>query len=137
MELLPCPFCGGEAATTQDKEHPHRWSVRCASCGMGDDDYKAEAWAAQVWNNRPTARNHDARLAAVAAVCEAPGVNAEDTAIAELARVYEALTGAQPKAAPFNPGVPSVRSGYTMIDRRAGTTDLTDPIAHALLQNPD
>ena len=53
-ELLPCPFCGGEAESydaTMDACHPE-WRVGCSKCGahifMDQED---EAIAA--WNHRP------------------------------------------------------------------------------------
>ena len=98
IELLPCPFCGGKALVSPDEDYRNRWSVYCGECGMGDDSYKAAAWAAEDWNRRDpalltTARNHATLLAAVEAVVRSSNPLA---ALTELHDVYEALTG-QPK----------------------------------------
>lgn len=46
-----------------------------------------------------TARSYEALLAAVGRVCEAQGVNQEDTALAKLSALYESLTGRAGKGA--------------------------------------
>lgn len=69
-ELLPCPFCGGEAKTVLADTYPHRgmlhsWFVACkdSECGCelgfyGMDEngtcgtYETEAEAIAAWNTR-------------------------------------------------------------------------------------
>ena len=47
-ELLPCPFCGGEAAFIDDRQNPYDTDghVECTQCGARIDD----DW--ELWNNR-------------------------------------------------------------------------------------
>lgn len=59
-ELLPCPFCGGEASsqTTQiGHEYGCAW-VQCHDCLASTDDFEAEraplAEAESAWNRRTT-----------------------------------------------------------------------------------
>ncbi len=58
-ELLPCPFCGGDAnfKTTPESWGYHSGSVevRCRKCGGScgsQDDYSARKKAAAAWNTR-------------------------------------------------------------------------------------
>lgn len=80
-------------------------------------------WICAVHNAAPallaTARSYDALLVAVTAVVDARNDAAENAALAELATVYEQLTGRSAASG----------EGYS--------PPLRDPIAHALLQNPD
>lgn len=50
-ELLPCPFCGGEAHTIEPARYGKSWGVRC-ECGafLGFEYTETEAIAA--WNTR-------------------------------------------------------------------------------------
>lgn len=54
-ELLPCPFCGGEAQVFESGawfvDHFMKY-VRCTSCGLQTCDYKTEAEAVEAWNTR-------------------------------------------------------------------------------------
>jgi Lar family restriction alleviation protein len=56
LELLPCPFCGGDEVVYMEYEHPvgRRWAVVCMGC-MAEVD---PGWAQQKchvqdsWNRR-------------------------------------------------------------------------------------
>lgn len=57
--LLPCPFCGGEAAWCERSE---KWlsmtamvyySPLCRGCGMRGNESDSQEWAATQWNRRP------------------------------------------------------------------------------------
>ena len=48
--LLPCPFCGGEAAT--EEEFTSFNVVRCLACGVVTDTYDTIAEAIAAWNCR-------------------------------------------------------------------------------------
>ena len=48
-ELLPCPFCGGEAETW-DGAGP--WHVVCTECGTIGSPCLSEAEAIEAWNSR-------------------------------------------------------------------------------------
>ncbi len=57
IELLHCPFCGGEAGfrVTKEWQKGGSWGVRCKECGAmtalraGAD---AKVRAAEIWNRR-------------------------------------------------------------------------------------
>lgn len=48
-ELLPCPFCGGEASL---EEYPHHWAVECTECEMSAPCEKTADDAVRAWNTR-------------------------------------------------------------------------------------
>ena len=48
--LLPCPLCGGEAAT--EEEFTSFNVVRCLACGVVTDTYDTIAEAIAAWNRR-------------------------------------------------------------------------------------
>lgn len=53
--LLPCPFCGGEAVVTRDNEDGNNGSkVECVKCWISTEEYqtKYEADAIKAWNTR-------------------------------------------------------------------------------------
>lgn len=50
-ELLPCPFCGGEARTHYVKGY-ELWEVSCGQCGVELSSYLSEADAINAWNRR-------------------------------------------------------------------------------------
>lgn len=52
-ELLPCPFCGGEAVV--DKEIPFltpTFRVKCSVCGIGTDIHSFKQPSIDAWNRR-------------------------------------------------------------------------------------
>ena len=64
VELLPCPFCGGEALEIEHPPHKHHfvnwpdhpgsWTIECVKCQCGMiDDTQENVRAA--WNRRPIA----------------------------------------------------------------------------------
>jgi Lar family restriction alleviation protein len=65
VQLLPCPFCGGEAKYEAEGEWQYydAWSVECRECGAslsGNADMRvsgasAKAEAIAAWNTRHTA----------------------------------------------------------------------------------
>ena len=57
-DLLPCPFCGGEAHTIEPARYGKSWGVRC-ECGAFLGFYFTEAEAVEAWNTRAdsTCRN--------------------------------------------------------------------------------
>ena len=54
-ELLPCPFCGGEAELLNDLRKPefYPFSVHCTECISWSNTYSTEAEAIEAWNSRP------------------------------------------------------------------------------------
>ena len=53
-ELLPCPFCGGEAEVLNDLRKPefYPFSVHCTECISWSNTYSTEAEAIAAWNSR-------------------------------------------------------------------------------------
>ena len=51
-ELLPCPFCGGEADILQHKDGIDDWIVFCKKCGCQTDFMFTESEAISHWNSR-------------------------------------------------------------------------------------
>ena len=54
-ELLPCPFCGGEAETchvTQLWEPRNTYWAKCKNCHISGTHHKTEAEAIAAWNTR-------------------------------------------------------------------------------------
>lgn len=49
-ELLPCPFCGGEAYTWGNTAC--EWRVECKSCGASSLPHVTPREAAAAWNRR-------------------------------------------------------------------------------------
>lgn len=49
-ELLPCPFCGGEARHYAPGPTDHH--IECRSCSADVSGYMEEAVAAEAWNTR-------------------------------------------------------------------------------------
>ena len=53
-ELLPCPFCGGEASVAVslgDQGEPITYRVKC-ECGISTDYFKKKNMAIIAWNRR-------------------------------------------------------------------------------------
>ena len=48
-ELLPCPFCGGEAELNP---HFYDFLIACSSCGIGTHFYHTKREAIEAWNTR-------------------------------------------------------------------------------------
>ena len=53
-ELLPCPFCGGEAMVWHwyIKKDILRWQCDCRTCGAGTAQQYTEDEAIEAWNAR-------------------------------------------------------------------------------------
>lgn len=53
-ELLPCPFCGGEAEmlTAESMHGGNLYGVMCDCCACRTDVYDTEAEAVAAWNTR-------------------------------------------------------------------------------------
>ena len=62
-ELLPCPFCGGEAELT-GFDAPEYW-VWCPSCKASTDAHTCKGGAIEAWNTR-----YDQQLDAIPATEE-------------------------------------------------------------------
>lgn len=55
-ELLPCPFCGGEAKIKQVPHKAYYWG-ECLVCTIGSDNgFANEVDAINAWNTRPQAQ---------------------------------------------------------------------------------
>ena len=52
-ELLPCPFCGGEASGICDTTEPFECVVICEHCGTMLGTSAEKKLAFMVWNTRP------------------------------------------------------------------------------------
>ena len=55
-ELLPCPFCGGEAVSTCDEDN-HIHMITCNECGGSTDWCDSEEDAVSAWNTRTAAES--------------------------------------------------------------------------------
>ena len=51
-ELLPCPFCGGEAETFNPFNADGTWCVLCSECAAATGFEQTEAEAIAAWNSR-------------------------------------------------------------------------------------
>lgn len=53
-ELLPCPFCGGEAEmlTAESMHGGYMFGIMCNDCRSRGDVYDTEAEAIAAWNSR-------------------------------------------------------------------------------------
>jgi len=53
-ELLPCPFCGGEAEilTAESMNGGYLFGIMCNDCRSRGDVYDTEAEAIEAWNTR-------------------------------------------------------------------------------------
>lgn len=53
-ELLPCPFCGGEAEmlTAESMNGGYLFGIMCNDCRSRGDVYDTEAEAIAAWNSR-------------------------------------------------------------------------------------
>lgn len=76
--LLPCPFCGGEAAIDGTRYgYPASHWAKCSNCGSCTTEYTNRASAARAWNTRATEASTAARIAAlegaVTALCRVLG----------------------------------------------------------------
>lgn len=56
VELLPCPFCGGEGVDR--KADIMAYYVECNKCEVGTKFQPTPRFAAQLWNRRAAALNH-------------------------------------------------------------------------------
>lgn len=51
-ELLPCPFCGGEAMIEYDTMAPFEYAVFCGDCGVMPAVSENENVVRRIWNTR-------------------------------------------------------------------------------------
>lgn len=61
-KILPCPFCGGEAAAGYAINDYNRWGVQCKDCGacVEEDEYNGtKEDAINLWNTRRPACDVD------------------------------------------------------------------------------
>jgi Lar family restriction alleviation protein len=52
IDLLPCPFCGGEAVEDAICCHGVTEFIRCKLCGVRTDGFDEGPSAARAWNRR-------------------------------------------------------------------------------------
>ena len=75
--LLPCPFCGGEADTLKANNTIFPWSVShaCQAIGGGivTTGFLSEAAAIEAWNTRAERTCHDLETMGGLFVCSACG----------------------------------------------------------------
>lgn len=57
MELLPCPFCGGEAKLVE-RRHAEAY-VLCVKCGAVSDECSRAMSAIAAWNRRTASAQHE------------------------------------------------------------------------------
>ena len=50
-KLKPCPFCGGKAKFSEDKDY-QIYSVNCTECDAGTNSYGIKRDAIDAWNKR-------------------------------------------------------------------------------------
>lgn len=50
--LLPCPFCGGEAAVEMDESWYWEWEAYCLNCHASLGHFTSKEEAITVWNTR-------------------------------------------------------------------------------------
>lgn len=67
QELLPCPFCGGEAYNAincGDDFNEYPFSVECNKCAATTDFYSDDESAVEAWNRRahPDTLTDEAKL---------------------------------------------------------------------------
>ena len=62
-ELLPCPFCGGEAEmlTAESMNGGYLFGIMCNDCRSRGDVYDTEAEAVEAWNTRAERTCHDVK----------------------------------------------------------------------------
>lgn len=56
VDLLPCPFCGGEPRIQNFRRHEDWYRIRCVGdCSVHPETYTYRNFegALAVWNNRP------------------------------------------------------------------------------------
>lgn len=52
QELLPCPFCGGEALLDHNTQGREYWEGFCPTCDFGAQDRPEKVAAIKAWNTR-------------------------------------------------------------------------------------
>lgn len=63
-ELLPCPFCGGEAEilTAESMHGGYLSGIMCNDCRSRGDVYDTEAEAIEAWNTRAPMSDEDLKI---------------------------------------------------------------------------
>ena len=60
LKLLPCPFCGGEAAIggSYSQSMGRMFVAKCDSCGISSRIFYSKPEAIAAWNRRPKPRTN-------------------------------------------------------------------------------
>jgi len=61
-DLLPCPFCGGDAEMREGTALHDTWLVRCVACGVKTMTEYTKACPTETWNARvaiSSGKQHD------------------------------------------------------------------------------
>ena len=51
-ELLPCPFCGGEAKLVKSKSKVNDYHIKCDRCSIKTGWWYGKSDVVKTWNNR-------------------------------------------------------------------------------------
>ena len=87
--LLPCPFCGGEATSWKDQHGNYGVACNTIRCFEVSDRFESSELAAEWWNRRAPAMPDDVRETIVLLLRFAKYGHAEDNNI--VARIKKAL----------------------------------------------
>ena len=93
-ELLPCPFCGGDAGDTY---YQLGWFISCKHCSASTEVTNAKARAVEAWNRRTPASQaqrvplieHEQALQLLAGLHPCPTIDGPPMALAEL--IFDAV----------------------------------------------
>ena len=120
IELLPCPFCGGEATTEHDATVEENHAYGCRRCGLWFDTFNSDD-AITAWNRRT-----DLSQAAVAAALE----TAKD-ALNKMPRREERLGGQRTQYIQLHEAVETIAAMITDCDRDALAAHVAAEVAKA------